>query len=144
MSEPITPEIIAAFRDAMPAFSDDTKWPDSVITDALCEADSETGSVSRWGVLDINDCRNFKRRGMFFYAAHWLSITYNTAAGATDPNDIDPAARLNLSSKSVGDESITYRITGIESTANDFLSLTIYGVQYVRLRRRAGMGCLAV
>ena len=143
MSEPITPEIIAAFRDAIPAFSDETKWPDSVITDALCEAFPECGSRG-WGHFVVDDCQNFKRRGVFFYAAHWLSITYNTGAGATDPNDIDSAARLNLSSKSVGDESITYRITQIQSAGDDFLSLTLYGVQYLRLRRRAAMGARAV
>lgn len=140
----ITQEMIDKFREVMPAFADIVKWPDDVVSMALCEAMAETGSSSRWGTLDLNNCGNFKRRGMFFYAAHWLSITYNGLNGATDPSNIDAAARLNLSSKSVGDESITYRITGIESTANDFLSLTIYGVQYVRLRKRAGMGCLAV
>jgi len=144
MSEPITAELLTAFRSAQPAFSDLTKWPDGVVTEAVCEADAETGSVSRWGVLDINDCRNFKRRGMFFYAAHWLSITYNTAAGATDPSKIDAAARLNLAAKSVGDESVSFRITAIQSAEDDFLSLTSYGVQYLRLRRRSAMGARAV
>lgn len=140
----ITQEIVDKFREVQPAFTDVTKWPDGVVSEALCEADAETGSASRWGTFDLNDCHNFKRRGMFYFAAHWLSITYNGLNGATDPGNIDPTARLNLSAKSVGDESITYRITGIESTANDWLSLTLYGVQYVRLRKRAGMGCLAV
>ena len=143
MSEPITPELLAAFRAAQPAFSDLTKWPDSVVTEAFCEAFPECGGRG-WGELDINDCHNFKRRGMFYFAAHWLSITYNGLNGATDPNDIDAAARLNLAGKSVGDESITYRITQIQSAEDDFLSLTLYGVQYLRLRRRAAMGARAV
>ncbi|MBO6199413.1 MAG: DUF4054 domain-containing protein, partial [Psychrobacter sp.] len=56
----------------------------------------------------------------------------------------DAAARLNLAGKSVGDESITYRITAIQSAEDDFLSLTLYGVQYLRLRRRSAMGARAV
>lgn len=143
MSEPITPELIAAFRSAQPAFSNVTTWPDNVVTEAFCEALPECGGRG-WGSLDINDCQNFKRRGVFLYAAHLLSITYNTAVGATDPTNINAAARLNLAAKSVGDESVSFRITAIQSAEDDFLSLTLYGVQYLRLRRRAGMGALAV
>lgn len=140
----ITQGMTDKFREVMPAFSDLIKWPDDVVSMALCEAMAETGSSSRWGTLDLNNCGNFKRRGMFFYAAHWLSITYNGLNGATDPSNIDAAARLNLAGKSVGDESITYRITAIQSAEDDFLSLTLYGVQYLRLRRRSAMGALAV
>ena len=138
----VTADIVAAFRAAMPAFTDETEWPDGVVTQALCEADAETGGRG-WGVYQ-DECHNFKQRGMFFYAAHWLSITYNTPAGATDPGNIDPVARLNTAAKSVGDESITYRVGAIQSTEDDWLSLSNYGVQYLRLRRRAGMGALAV
>jgi len=139
----ITQEMIDKFREVMPAFSDVIKWPDDVVSMALCEAMAECGGRG-WGTLDLTNCGNFKRRGVFFYAAHWLSITYNSLAGATVPGNIDAAARLNLSSKSVGDESISYRITAIQSAEDDFLSLTLYGVQYLRLRRRSAMGCLAV
>lgn len=140
----ITQEMIDKFREVMPTFADLVKWPEDVVSMALCEAMAETGSSSRWGTLDLNNCGNFKRRGMFFYAAHWLSITYNGLNGATDPSNVDAAARLNLAGKSVGDESITYRITGIQSAEDDFLSLTLYGVQYLRLRRRSAMGARAV
>jgi len=143
MSEPITPEMITAFRSAQPAFSDVVKWPDNVVEQAFCEALPECGG-SGWGALDINDCQNFKRRGVFLYAAHLLSITYNTAAGATDPSNIDAAARLNLAAKSVGDESVSFRITAIQDSNDDFLSLTLYGVQYLRLRRRSAMGARAL
>jgi hypothetical protein len=143
MSEPITPELTAAFRESQPAFADVVKWPDDVVSMALCEAMAECGGRG-WGVLDLTNCGNFKRRGVFLYAAHWLSITYNSGSGATDPANIDAAARLNLAGKSVGDESITYRITSIQSAEDDFLSLTLYGVQYLRLRRRAAMGARVV
>ena len=139
----ITQEMIDKFREVMPAFADLVKWPDDVVSMALCEGMAECGGRG-WGSIDLTNCGNFKRRGVFFYAAHWLSITYNSLAGATVPGNIDAAARLNLAGKSVGDESITYRITAIQSAEDDFLSLTLYGVQYLRLRRRSAMGALAV
>lgn len=139
MSVEITQEIIDAFRASKPAFSDVTKWPDEVVTEAFCEAFPECGGRG-WGVFDVTDCQNFKRRGVFLFAAHWLSIEYTTGAGATDPTSVNPTARLNVAAKSVRDESVTYRVGAIQSTADDYLSLSNYGVQYLRLRRRAGMG----
>jgi len=136
----ITPAIITSFRANQPAFTDATKWPDDVVETALCEADAETGGRG-WGVFD-DVCQNFKRRGMFYYAAHWLAVTY--LQGASDTSNISPTARLNVAAKSVADESITYRVGAIQDTENDWLSLTNYGVQFLRLRRRAGMGALAV
>jgi hypothetical protein len=138
----ITSDMIAQFRGAMPAFRDETKWPCDVVTEAFCEALPETGGRG-WGVLDITDCQNFRRRGLFFFAAHWLSVTY-TDSGAADPTNIASTARLNVAAKSVGDESVTYRVGAMQDTADDWLSLTNYGVQYYRLRKRASMGARAV
>ena len=137
----ITAEVITAFRDKMKAFGDLTKWPDDIVEDALCEADAETGG-KRWGAYE-DECRNFKQRGMFYFAAHWLATTYLNQTAA-DESAISPTARLNVASKSVGDESVTYRVGAIQATEEDWLSLTNYGVQFLRLRRRAGMGALAV
>jgi hypothetical protein len=136
----ITTEIIDSFRVVYPEFSDVPTWPLNQVTKALCEGDVETGS-KRWGSYE-GDCHNFKQRGMFLFAAHWLASTYPT--GATDPANVNPAARLNISAQSVGDESTQYRITEMQSTGDDWLSTTIYGTQFLRLRRRAGMGALAV
>lgn len=143
MSVEITQEIIDAFRTSKPAFSDVTKWPDEVVTEAFCEAFPECGGRG-WGVFDVTDCQNFKRRGVFLFAAHWLSIEYTTGAGATDPTSVNPTARLNVAAKSVRDESVTFRVGAMQTTADDYLSLSNYGVQYLRLRRRAGMGARAV
>lgn len=137
----ITTEIKTSFRATMLAFSNVTTWPDVVIEQALCEADVETGS-KRWGTFQ-DVCSNFKRRGMFYYAAHWLATTY-VNQNATDPTVISPSARLNIAGKTVGDESVTYRIGSIQKTEDDWLSLTNYGVQYLRLRGRAGKGAAAV
>lgn len=142
MSEPITPELIAAFRQSQTAFTSDVKWPDAIVQEAFCEAFPEVGGRG-WGALDITDCQNFKRRGLFYFAAHWLSVTY-TDNGATDPTSVTSTARLNVAAKSVGDESVTYRVGAMQRTEDDWLSLTNYGVQYLRLRRRAAMGARAV
>lgn len=141
MSVEITPAIITSFRQRHQAYTDVTRWPDDIVTDALIEADAETGS-NRWGAFN-DDGRNFKRRGMFLYAAHWMAVEYLQQTAA-DPTAVSPTARLNVASKSVGDESIGYRIGAIQETENDWLSLTNYGVQYLRLRGRAGKGAVAV
>lgn len=136
----ITSDIIAKFRQTHRAFSDATKWPDDVITQALNEAACETGS-KRWGVYSDNP-QNLKQRGMFFYAAHWLSSFYGKTAA--DPTKVESGARLNISAKSVGDESVQYRITEMENTGNDWLSTTIYGTQFWRIKKRVGMGAMTV
>lgn len=142
MSTTITAEIIAAFRASQRAFTSETTWSDAVVTDALNEAFPECGG-RRWGSFDVKDAQNFKRRGVFYYAAHWLSVTY-TDSGAEDETAITSSARLNVASKSVGDESLSYRVTAMEETSTDWLTLTNYGVQYLRLRNRVNKGAMAV
>lgn len=128
----ITPAIIASFRLAQPAFTDDVKWPDAIVEMALCEADVETGG-SGWGAFE-DVCTNFKRRGMYLFAAHYLIVSY--PRGAADSSDMQLDAKLNVAAKSVGDESVTFRVGAIQDTGDDWLSLTNFGVQYLRLRRR--------
>lgn len=134
-------DVITDFRIwplGMQAFADTTKFPDSLIQYALCEADSETGSC-RWGIYQA-ECHNLKQRGLFYYAAHWLSVYY--------PNGVDSEtnqeARLNVASKTVGDESISYRVPAMMEVSDDWLTWSTYGQQYYRLRKRVGMGALAV
>lgn len=131
----ITTEICCDFRRMLQAFDDCAKWPDAVIEQAMIEADARTGS-SGWGRFDLANDRNLKKRGMFYLTAHLLVSMYGSE-GAIDPTAIAPEARLNVSAKSVGDESIQYRITAMESTADDYLSTTMYGVWFVALRRQA-------
>ncbi|MGL5582079.1 MAG: DUF4054 domain-containing protein [Cetobacterium sp.] len=136
----ITHDMIVSFRDAMKAFGDTVKWPDEVVEQALCEADTETGS-RRWGAYQ-DVCNNFKRRGMFYFAAHWLSSMY--ARSAQNQQGVLPDARLNVIGKSVGDESIQYRMTALQDSYDDWLCTTIYGTRFFGLRKRAGMGAMAV
>ena len=130
---------VTQFRTEMFAFTDLTKWPDWIITQALNEADIETGST-RWGDYDSAPT-NFKRRGMFYFAAHWLATNYGTA-GVTAPAASE--ARLNVASKSVGDESIAYRVPQMMDVGTDWLTYTVYGQQFYRLKKRAGIGAVVV
>ena len=136
----ITAEMISAFRTKWNGtFSDGTKWTNDVVTAALCEGDAETGS-ERWGAY-VDECHNFKQRGMFLFAAHWLSTTYRSQ-DVTDT--VSSETRLNVQTKSVGDESIGYRVPSMLDLGDDWLSTSNYGVQFWRIRRRAGMGAVCV
>lgn len=137
----ITNAIVADFRGtpSMVAFSDTTKWPDSFIVEALCQADAETGS-SRWGPFDT-DCHNLKKRGMYLYAAAWLVNNFLDSGPLVSASG---EARLNVAAKSIGDESITYRTPSMLSAIDDWLSFSHYGTQFMRLRKRVGMGAVAV
>ena len=132
----ITTEIVTAFRLSKPEYKDAGLWPEEVMIDALCEGDAETGG-SGWGEFDIDDCQNFKGRGLYFYAAHLLKSTYSGSA-ICDSN-VQTGAKLVVASKSVGDESVTFA-TGAFATMSSgdaWLATTSYGQQWLRLRRRA-------
>lgn len=136
----ITPEIIASFRAANTAFSNVTTYPDAMVSGALCEADAETGGKGWGGYQD--ECHNFKRRGMFLYACHYLAVLYpNGAAGA-----ISGGTKGIVASKAVGDESVsmyTGSYAGLRA-GDEWLAASVFGQQWLRLRRRAGMGARAV
>ena len=135
----ITPAIVADFRAYFgEQFADTNTWPESIVSGVLCEADAETGG-SGWGPFAL-DCHNFKRRGMYLFAAHWLTFFY----GDNPAGGIGGIARLNTQSKSVGDESISYRVASMMDAGNDALTYTVYGQQFYRLRRRAGMGARVI
>lgn len=137
----IDANVIAAFRIwplGGQAFADTLKFPDSLVQYALCEGDSETGS-SRWGSYQ-EECHNLKQRGMFYFAAAWLSMFYPDGINS----DVNQEARLNVASKSIGDESVEYRVPQMLEVSNDFLTWSVYGQAFYRLRKRVGMGALAV
>lgn len=137
----VTPDMISSFREQMRAFGVDTTYPDWVVEESLWEAITETNQ-HRWGVYK-DEPRNFRQRGIFYFAAHWLSIFYPTGVSG-DGGNATQGTRLNPASKSVGDESISYRISAIQDAGDDWLSTTNYGVQFYRLRRRAAAGAVCV
>lgn len=140
----ITDEIISAFRDYFPEFSSTEKYPTNIVRNFLDRADRKTGSRG-WGVFELDPVKDtgLKRLGMWFYAAHLLAYTYGTA-GATDPTNVNPAARLNTAEEHVGDEGKSYRVTQMENTRNDALSTTIYGIEFVTLRAQVTNKAVAV
>lgn len=134
--------LIVAFRKSKGEFCSQKTWPKDVITDALCEADAETGGRG-WGAYqDI--CSNFKQRGVFFYAAHYLKVTY--PRGAEDTSKVSSTPQYAVSSKSVGDESISFDTSALSkmNIGDSWLASTNYGQQYMHLRKRAGSGARAV
>lgn len=139
----ITAEIITSFRTNYPVFAATATWPDSVVTMALCEGDAESGG-KRWGAYE-DDCHNLKQKGMFLYAAHWLATTY--PKGATDPTAQSGNANNTVTAKSVGDESITFgtaTLSDISQAGDGWLASTSWGQMFMRLRKRVGMGAMAV
>lgn len=134
----ITAEIITSFRLAYPLLSNMTTWPDSIITIALTEGDAETGG-SRWkGYVD--EAGNLKQRGMFLFAAHWTVTGYPQGGD----NSQSAATKNQMSAKSVGDESTTYNVPVVEFAGDSWLSSSQFGQQFMRLRKRVGMGSLAL
>lgn len=132
----VTEEVIADFRRVMKAFTDTSKWPDYVIEGLMIETDCWTGGKV-WGNFDISNDRNLKKRGWYYLTAHFLVSMYGDL-GVTnnDPSNISSEARLNISAKTVADESVEYRITEMEDTVNDFIGTTIYGVIFMNIRNR--------
>lgn len=136
----ITPAMIASFRVANPEFSNVTTYPDSMASGALCEADSETGGRG-WGTYE-DECHNFKQRGMFLYACHYLAVLYPSGAAGS----LSGGAKGIVASKGVGDESVsmyTGTYAGLRA-GDEWLAASVFGQQWLRLRRRAGMGARAV
>lgn len=118
----------------LPAFASPVDWSDETLTLMLTEADAETSNRC-WGEFRLEDDRCLKKRGMYNFAGHLLSSFYGSSAN--DPTAVEASARLNIASKSIGDESVSYRITAMEKTTDDYLSTTIYGVTFMRLRLKA-------
>jgi len=135
----ISPDVIESFRGVHHAFISESVWPSSVIESHLCDADAETGG-SGWGAYE-DVCGNFKQRGMFIFAAHSLLSQYPNGACV---NQIDVGAKHPVASKSVGDESVSFAVVAQTQSGDAWLSSTSYGQQFMRLRRRAGMGAVAL
>ena len=134
---------IPCFRRANPAFNDKTTWPNAVLLSALEAADMET-SGSRWGQYADN-YKNRKRKGLFLYAAHWLVSYYPN--GATDIEKQKSTDKGQLTSKSVGDESASYAVfapASVKDAAESWYLKTVYGQQFIKLKRRVLAGPVVV
>jgi len=131
----ITPEVVEAFCTDFEGFADSSRWPTAQLVRALQTADRETGS-NRWGGYSDH---SIKQRGMFFFAAHHLTMSKAGARATTIGGA--PSSVAQVQSKSVGDESISYALNSQNIPAGDeALSATLYGQEFMRLRRRIGRG----
>ena len=136
----ITSDIVQAFRAYYAEFADADTWPDADAIRSLEEADDETGA--RWGTYKP---RSIKLRGMFAFAAHRLAMRKPALSVANGGGMA--STPYAVTSKSVGDESASYAVptpTMVEQINNGDLMLTIYGLEFLRLRKRAGAGALMV
>lgn len=135
----ITSDVIEDFRSYYPEFSDDGEWTDESVTTQLEDADEET--EDRWWGGYGEGPPKLKARGMFAYAAHRL-VVYRQARKSVE-NGGAPAAPAPARSKEVGDERTEYARTGPEPKNADRigdLQSTVYGQEFLRLRRKAGLG----
>lgn len=125
--------MLESFKLAYPVFA---SYSDFILESALCEAEAECGG-KRWGVY-IDECKNFKRRGIFLYAAHYIVTTY------PDGENMNGSVSSVISSKSVGDESTSFAVPVTDNAGDAWLASSGFGQQWMRLRKRAGMGALVV
>ena len=127
-------QFIAEFRARQPLWYGSTEdWPDDVLARSLYKARPNIGK--RWGVIDITDPMNIASEGLFLWAAHWLFVTYQLSATNISTN-LSPQAKMNIASKSVADESVSFRITQMQKTTDDWLSLSEFGVEFLALREQ--------
>ena|SRR5690606_2020202 len=137
----ITAEIVRDFREYYPEFASKTDWTDGYLTRFLAEAHEETGR--RWGPYGPY---RLKQRGMFAYAAH-KAVIARVVTRTVENGGIAPAA-AQVTSKTVADESVSYAVaapeSGLAASQNGDLRSTVYGVEFLRLRTRAGMGAVCV
>lgn len=129
----ITVDHISAFRQKYKEFGDTTCWSDTTVLDALIEGDTETGS-NRWGGYE-DDPHNFKQRGMFTFAAHYILALFPQG-----DHTMTGTSKFAVSSRSVGDESEAYNMGDLAnlSVGDSWLATTSFGQMFMRLRKRAG------
>ena len=138
----VTPAVLTDFRAFYTEFSNVTAWPDASITKALYIARGEFGGCAHWG--DYKPF-SFFQRGWFALAAHYL--TWNKATTDATTADGSASTPYAQASKSVRDESVSYAIPAANASLTVWeasLALTPYGLEYLHLRSRAGMGAICV
>jgi hypothetical protein len=85
-----------------------------------------------WGTL--------YEEGVFLLAAHQLQLDLNRQAGSTTGG----ASVSNVESRSIGDVSVSFGSINSDSVSATWYNSTVYGQNYLRLKRRMGMGMVAV
>jgi hypothetical protein len=120
----ITP---ADFKARFPEFG---SVPDSRVQFWLDDAVLEVGE-SAWGEL--------YEKGVFLLAAHLLSLDQ-----INQDEDGSGGVTGNVNSRSVGDVSVSFAKATSDSSSDDWYLQTSYGSEYLRLKKRVGMGIVAI
>ncbi len=118
----------ADFKIRYPEFD---SIPDARVQFMLDDAALEV-SEARWDTL--------YEKGSMLLAAHLLQLDLNRQ----ETEDDDSSEEGNLASKSIGDVSYSFTKAASESTSADWYLQTSYGTEYLRLKKRVGMGVVAV
>lgn len=79
-------------------------------------------------------------KGVFLLAAHLLYLDQVRQGADTDISDLTSG----VTSRSVGDVSVSFARATATSVSDDWYLDTSYGAEYLRLKKRVGMGCVAV
>jgi hypothetical protein len=117
----------ADFKIRYPEFSEvDDSRVQFMLDDAALEV-----SETRWDTL--------YEKGSMALAAHLLSISQSNSE-----DDDSGGEEGNLTSKSIGDVSYSFAKATSESSSDDWYLSTSYGAEYLRLKKRVGMGIVAV
>ena len=104
--------------------------PDSRVQLWLDDALLEVGE-SAWGDL--------YEKGVFLLAAHFLSLDQ-----INQGEDESGGVTGNVTSRSVGDVSVSFAKATSDSSSDDWYLQTSYGSEYLRLKKRVGMGIVAI
>lgn len=118
----------ADFKIRFPEFEEiDNTRIQFFLNDAVLEV-----SESAWGTL--------YEKGVMSLSAHLLSISQSNQ----EDDDSDDGETGNITSKSIGDVSYSFAKATSESSSDDWYLQTSYGAEYLRLKKRVGMGIVAV
>lgn len=121
---------VSVFRIRFPEFTDITEYPDTRIQMFLDDAVEDIGSdENRW-------CGKYDRAHSY-YSAHLLILGSKTEAG-----DISATSGA-ITSKSAGGVSVGRTVVAKDlSSADDMLSTTSYGQQFMVIRNSCFAGVL--
>jgi hypothetical protein len=105
--------------------------PDARIEFWLEDAQLEVGAQA-WGAL--------YEKGVMLLAAHLLQLELDRQ----EDDESGSITSNRVTSRSVGDVSVSFARATADNSDEDWYLLTDYGAEYLRLKRRMGMGAVAV
>jgi hypothetical protein len=118
------------FRTVFAEFADETKYP--------------TGRFDYWAAiaalsLNIDRWGNFLTHGTYLYIAHHLVLSARAATEAAAGRAPGQSSGV-ITSKSVGDVTVSLDTNAVNEDSAGNYNLTEYGREFIRLARIVGMG----